>query len=95
MPNTITPDDDVAVTSAIASMRRHIALKLATVTADLPEPPEALRQQIEAAAASIKRMTAGSMPLEYHCLRDGHRLIPETGDLFVCSICPKRFRLVA
>lgn len=113
MPNTITPDDDVAATSAVAAMRRHITQKLATVTADLPplpEPlhralanavpvsclalsslPEPIRQRMLEDAERIKVMAANA---EYFCFRDGHRLIPDTDDLFVCSICTKRFRLV-
>lgn len=68
---------------------------------NLPEPirqrmlDDAERIKIEEAAASIKRMMAGgTQSLEMHCLRDGHRLIPDTDDLFVCHICAKRFRLV-
>ena len=93
MPNTITPDDDAAVTSAVASMRRHIAQKLATVTTDLPEPPEALLQR--SLPEPIRQRMLEDAERMRECEAYGHRLIPDTDDLFMCSICTKRFRLVA
>lgn len=81
MPNTITPDDDVAVTSAVASMRLHIASHAMRLLAD---------------SAKYPAVFSGPPDESRHdCTRAGHRLIPDDDELFVCVRCAKRFRQVA
>lgn len=111
---------DTPAIDLTATMRRHIAQKLA----NLPEPHEALCQAMAAAlsppalgslpepmrrrmleeakrnriAEKLRAMAdsigQSAMPAEYFCTRDGHRLIPDDDDLFVCVRCAKLFRQV-
>lgn len=83
MPNT-TP---INVT---ASMRRHIAQALSVSPLALASLPEPIRQRMLDEAEHSKMTTNA----EHFCARDGHHLIPDTDNLFVCRICTKRFRLV-
>lgn len=65
-----------------ASMRQRIAKALSVSPLALASLPEPIRQRM-----------LDEVARSHECEAYGHRLIPDTDDLFVCAICTKRFRL--